>query len=29
MGGQNLTFPEKENALRIEFFDAVDSELGK
>jgi len=27
MGGQNLQFPEKENALRKDFFDAVNSEL--
>lgn len=28
MGGENLQFPEKENALRKEFFDAVNNELG-
>jgi hypothetical protein len=29
MGGENLKFPEKENALRKEFFDAVNNELGQ
>ncbi|WP_169309333.1 hypothetical protein [Desulforhopalus sp. IMCC35007] len=29
MGGQNLQFPEKENALRKDFFDAVNNELAQ
>lgn len=28
MGGQNLEFPEKENELRKNFFDALDKEFG-